>query len=235
MTSNLARIEPKSGDIRQVVERRAHRMLEARIRFVDLISEGTVALIQASERFDCRRGARFSTYATWAIHNNFVRRINSDRSRRVRFATGREKLLQALTDYRASGQADAMDQEQSQYMIQRMLEHVGAREQTILALRFGLAGDKQTLRQVGQELGISKERVRQLETRAMNKLRTFAKVQQLYPVDQSALSSPCCEWLLKRWGDLMRQLYSDELWLSGDAFKMLRLMGKHVAHGDRRS
>jgi RNA polymerase primary sigma factor len=317
MTSNLARIEPKSGDIRQVVERRAHRMLEARIRFVDhpdfddstataeilgpmpgrvdpdknpdtaqarevlsssdtdsqdskfltreqevhlfrkmnflkyqaahleqtinpsqarpvhldrvdellrqagairrritcsyvalvasivkkyavprqdyfdLISEGTVTLIQASERFDCRRGARFSTYATWAIHNNFVRRINSDRSRRVRFATGRDELLQALTDYRASGHADAMDQEQSRYIIQRMLEHVGAREQTILALRFGLAGDKQTLRQVGQELGISKERVRQLETRAMNKLRTFAKVQQLYPVDQSARSSPC--------------------------------------------
>ena len=67
-----------------------------------------------------------------------------------------------------------------------MLEHLDGREQTILVLRFGLSGDKQTLTQIGQELGISKERVRQIESRAMNKLRTFAKVQQIYPVDQLA-------------------------------------------------
>ncbi len=153
--------------------------------FFDLISEATVSLIQASESFDCGRGARFSTYASWAIHNNFVRRIYSDRSRRVRFATGREELLQSLTDHRASGTAEVMDQEQSRYMIQRMLEHLSDREQTILVLRFGLAGDKQTLTHIGRELGISKERVRQIESRAMNKLRTFAKVQQFHPVDQS--------------------------------------------------
>jgi RNA polymerase primary sigma factor len=154
--------------------------------FFDLVSEGNVALIQASGRFDFARGARFSTYATWAIINDFARRIPRDRSRRVRFATGREGLLQALTDHRDSGRADAMDQEQSRSMIGKMLGHLDGREQTIIVRRFGLAGDKQTLVQVGRELGISKERVRQLESRALDKLRNLAEVQKLDPTDESA-------------------------------------------------
>jgi len=154
--------------------------------FFDLVSEGNVALIQASERFDYGRGTRFSTYATWAIINDFARRIPRDRSRRVRFATGREDLLQDLTDHRDRGRADTIDQEQSRYMIREMLDSLNGREQTIIVRRFGLAGDKQTLVQVGRELGISKERVRQLETRALDKLRTFAEVQKLDPTDEPA-------------------------------------------------
>jgi RNA polymerase primary sigma factor len=154
--------------------------------FFDLVSEGNVTLIRASERFDCGRGTRFSTYATWAIINDFSRRIPRDRSRRLRFATGREELLHDLTDHRDRGRADTIDQEQSRYMIRKMLGSLNGREQTILVSRFGLAGDKQTLVQVGRELGISKERVRQIETRALAKLRTLAEVQQLDPTDESA-------------------------------------------------
>jgi RNA polymerase primary sigma factor len=155
--------------------------------FIDLVSEGNVTLIQASERFDFGRGARFSTYATWAIINDFARRIPKDRRRRVRFATGREGLLQALTDHRDRGRADAIDQEQSRYMIRTMLGHLDGRERTILVRRFGLASDKrQTLVEIGRELGISKERVRQLESRALAKLRTLAEVQRLDPTDESA-------------------------------------------------
>jgi RNA polymerase primary sigma factor len=154
--------------------------------FFDLVAEGNVSLIQASERFDFGRGTRFSTYATCAIINDFARQIPRDRSRRVRFATGREGLLQALTDHRESARADAMDPEQSRYMIRKLLGYLDGREQTIIARRFGLAGDKQTLVQVGRELGISKERVRQLESRALDKLRTFAAVHKLDPTDESA-------------------------------------------------
>jgi RNA polymerase primary sigma factor len=154
--------------------------------FFDLLSEGNVSLIQASERFDFGRGTRFSTYASCAILNDLARLIPRDRSRRNRFTTGREKLLEALTDRRDRGRADTIDQEQSRYMIRKMLSYLDGREQAIIVRRFGLAGDKQTLVQVGRELGISKERVRQLESRALDKLRTLAEVQKLDPTDGSA-------------------------------------------------
>jgi RNA polymerase primary sigma factor len=153
--------------------------------FLDLVSEGNFSLIKASEQFDFERGARFSTYATWAIVNNFARRIPKDRARRGRFATGREELLQSLTDHRESGHTDATGQEQSRYLIRSMLGYLNDREQTIIARRFGLAGDKQTLVQVGQELRISKERVRQLESRALDKLRTLAVTRKLEPTAES--------------------------------------------------
>ncbi len=146
--------------------------------FLDLVSEGNVSLIKASERFDFARGARFSTYATRAIINDLARRIPRDRSRRVRFATGREELLQALTEDRDSGLTDATDQEQIRYMIRKILGYLDGREQTVIVRRFGLAGDKQTLVEVGRELGISKERVRQLESRALDKLRDLADGQK---------------------------------------------------------
>ena len=154
--------------------------------FFDMVSEGNFSLIQASERFDFARGARFSTYATWAIMKNFARRIPRDRRRRVRFATGREEQLQTLTDDSDGGLTDATDQVQSRYMVRKLLGYLDGREQTIIVRRFGLADDRQTLSQVGRELGISKERVRQLESRALVKLRTLAEVQKLDPTDESA-------------------------------------------------
>ena len=154
--------------------------------FFDLVAEGNISLIQASERFDCARGARFSTYATWAIINNFAGRTRKDRRRRVRFATGREGLLKSLTDHRDSGRADAMDQEPSREIVPKILGCLNDREKMVIVRRFGLAGDKQTLAHVGRELGISKERVRQLEFRAIKKLRTLAEVQKIDPMAESA-------------------------------------------------
>jgi RNA polymerase primary sigma factor len=154
--------------------------------FFDLVAEGNVSLIHASERFDWARGARFSTYATLAIINNFARRIPRNRRRNLRFATGREMLLKSVADHRESGRADTMDQEPPRQMIQKMLGCLNDREQTIITRRFGLVDDKQTLVQIGRELGISKERVRQLECRAMNKLRVLADEQKLDLMDASA-------------------------------------------------
>ncbi len=63
-------------------------------------------------------------------------------------------------------------------MVRKMLGFLSGREQTVVVRRFGLAGDKQTFVQIGQELGLSKERVRQLEARALDKLRAVAKTQR---------------------------------------------------------
>ena len=147
--------------------------------FLDLVSEGNVSLIQASEQFDCGRGTRFSTYATLAIFNNLVRRFPRGWRRRIRFATGRDGLLQALADHRDDDRTAEMDEEQSRYTIRKLLGNISGREQTIIVRRFGLAGDERTLVQIGDELGISKERVRQLESCALGKLRALAEVRKL--------------------------------------------------------
>jgi RNA polymerase primary sigma factor len=154
--------------------------------FPDLVSECNLALIRASERFDFARGNRFSTYATWVIKNEFTRRIPREQRRRARFATGREGQLVALTDHRDGGRANAINHEQSRSMIQKMLGQLNGREQTIIVRRFGLAGEKRTLVQLGLELGVSKERIRQLESRALDKLRALAAVQRLSSIDESA-------------------------------------------------
>ena len=82
--------------------------------------------------------------------------------------------------------SDTIDQKPLREAIRKMLGCLSAREQTIIINRFGLADDKQTLVEIGRELGISKERVRQLESRAMNKLRVFADEQKLDPTVESA-------------------------------------------------
>jgi RNA polymerase primary sigma factor len=196
-SADLDRIEEllrQAGAIRNRIIRSYVRLVVSIVKkftgpcqdFFDLVSEGNLTLIRASEQFDCGRGARFCTYATRAIINDFARRFPTERRRRVRFGTGREGLLQSLGDHRENGRADAIDQEQSRYIIRRMLGSLNGREQTILVRRFGLAGDTHTLIEVGQELGISKERVRQLESRALAKLRAIAVVQKLEPPDESA-------------------------------------------------
>jgi RNA polymerase primary sigma factor len=154
--------------------------------FSDLVSEGNVALLRASEQFDFARGTRFSTYATLALTNDLIRRIPRERSRQVRFANGHEGQLHDLADHRDGDRADAINQEHSRSMIRKMIGYLNIREQTIVVRRFGLDGEKQTLAQVGRELGISKERIRQLESRALDKLRYLAGVRKLDPMDESA-------------------------------------------------
>jgi RNA polymerase primary sigma factor len=152
----------------------------------DLVSEGNVSLIQASEQFDITSGARFSTYVNRAIFNDLARRIPRDRSHRARFATSREGLLSVLTDHRGSESAPAIDAEPPPEFIRKMLDFLAAREQTIIVGRFGLAGAKLTLAQLGRELGITRERVRQLEAQALDRLRLFARAQRLEPPGASA-------------------------------------------------
>lgn len=138
----------------------------------ELISDGNVSLMRAVEKFDYTRGFKFSTYASWAIMKNFARSVPEQHQIRERYQTGRDELL-STTAAHELGDAEADEAVTRRAVLDRMLASLDEREQTILRQRFGLdgVGEPLTLEQIGQRFGVSKERIRQLETRAIGKLR----------------------------------------------------------------
>jgi len=139
----------------------------------ELISDGNMSLIRAMEKFDFARGFRFSTYATWAIIKNFARTIPTELRQRSRFLTGGEERLLGIEDLRPDSIRRESAQSERQLEVSRILEHLDGRERQIIQHRFGLDRNRQpmTLKEVGRVMGVSKERIRQLEARAMAKLR----------------------------------------------------------------
>jgi RNA polymerase primary sigma factor len=148
----------------------------------DLVSNGYVALMRAVERFDFSRGYKFSTYASWVILNSTIRNSARDH-RRDRLRTGTKALLETAPDYRSNDCPCEVEQERCRDAIRQMLVRLNDRERKIIVSRFGLEGTCQkTLSQLGKEMGITKERVRQLENRARFKLREIALAQKLGPM-----------------------------------------------------
>jgi RNA polymerase primary sigma factor len=144
---------------------------------VELVSDGNMSLIQAVEKFDFARGFKFSTYASSAIIKNFARAIPKEQKWRNRFVTGREEVFAAAADYRSGEHQDEIDEVGNRQAVERVLRCLDRRERQILVRRFGLGGVAAvTLEQLGRDLGISKERVRQIESRAREKIRQFTKI-----------------------------------------------------------
>ena len=150
--------------------------------FFELVSDGNMSLIRAVEKFDFARGNKFSTYASWAIMKNFIRSIPIENHRRDRFVTGHDDLFEAAADNRTDEHEYENTQRRMRDAVKGMLGRLDDRERRIIVSRFGLDGvGEQTLEQLGRELGVTKERVRQLEARAQSKLRKIAveeKVEQ---------------------------------------------------------
>ena len=153
----------------------AKRHVDAREQnFFELVSDGNMSLIRAVEKFDFARGNKFSTYASWAIMKNFARTIPDEHRHRDRFRTSHDgDVLQhrgtSQRPVRTGKRADRNARRRSA----RSCERLDEREQKIIISRFGLdhGHEPQTLKEVGAEMGVTKERIRQIEARALSKLR----------------------------------------------------------------
>ena len=143
-----------------------------------MVSDGNMSLIRAIEKFDYTKGNKFSTYASWAIMKNFARSIPDELHRKERYVTGRDELFDATPDARTDEAEMLQSAEQAASRVNRLLENLSPRDREIVRLRAGLDGSEpKTLEQIGQQLGITKERVRQLNVRIMKQLRDIAGVQ----------------------------------------------------------
>ena len=140
----------------------------------ELISDGNVSLMQAVEKFDYALGNRFSTYGSWAIIRNFARSVSKERYQLDRFTTGFESVLDIAASLKIydPNEFNASELRES---IDSVLIHLSPRERTILIDHYGLDehGKVKTFEQLGKRLGLSKERVRQIEVNALQKLRQF--------------------------------------------------------------
>lgn len=143
--------------------------------FFELLSDGNVSLLRAVEKFDYARGNKFSTYASWAIMKNFARSIPDEKHHRERYVTGHEEVFEAAPDTRSDEKECLASAEQASHKVNRLLEYLDPRERQIIRMRAGLDNaEGMTLEMIGEQLGITKERVRQLNLRAMKKLRSLA-------------------------------------------------------------
>jgi RNA polymerase sigma factor (sigma-70 family) len=176
----LARLEELAAE----ASRCRVRLVEANLRLVvklarqhsgpiapinDLISEGNLSLLRAVEKFDFTRGTRFSTYATWCIVKRFARVVPEENYRIQTFVTGADEVLEVQPDPSVSELERKENLAHIRAELDKVMTHLTGREREILLRRFGLTGSPETLEQIGQRLGVTRERVRQLETRALRK------------------------------------------------------------------
>jgi RNA polymerase sigma factor (sigma-70 family) len=159
----------------------AKKHMQTGMNFFEMVSDGNMSLIRAIEKFNYTLGNKFSTYASWAIMKNYARSIPKEFKQRDRYRTGIEEVF----DWRQDEGEPLIKQElvnkRQHQLIMSILEQLDDREKTIIVNRFGLAEgvEPQTLEQVGKGLGVTKERIRQLEARALKKLRQITQEEKL--------------------------------------------------------
>lgn len=155
----------------------AKRHMKPTSNFFEMVSDGNISLIRAIEKFDFSKGNKFSTYASWAIMKNFARSIPAEHTHLDRFRTGNQELFHSSKDDRSDQFGQELVNHRQHQLIMSILDQLDEREKEIIVFRFGLnqGTEPQTLEQVGSHFGVTKERIRQLESRALGKLRRIAE------------------------------------------------------------
>jgi RNA polymerase primary sigma factor len=158
----------------------AKRHVEPVESFFELVSDGNVSLMRAVDKFDFARGFKFSTYASWAIMKNFARTIPDEHRYRDRFRTSYAEMFSSTEDDHSDQHELESNHSRRQWQVEKILGRLDEREQQIIVRRFGLQqGEERTLKEIGAEMGVTKERIRQLEARALSKLRKAAEEEQI--------------------------------------------------------
>ncbi|HRP63297.1 MAG TPA: sigma-70 family RNA polymerase sigma factor [Phycisphaerales bacterium] len=154
----------------------AKRTRMSEVDFADLVSEGNMALLRSVDKFDCGRGFKFSTYACRAILKAFSRQGMKLSKYRQRFPTDFDPALEKsnhLETLRRTHEEECA--EEIRHIVENNDADLSDVEQTVIHHRFGLNAKENaiplTLEQVGQIIGVTKERVRQIQNKALEKIR----------------------------------------------------------------
>lgn len=156
----------------------AKRTKLAAVDFAELISEGNMALLRSVDKFDCSRGFKFSTYACRAILKSFSRVAIRSSRYRSRFPTEFDPALEK-SDFieRKRQQVEELCVDELRSILTENLANLNDVEKRVIQARFALDTvdsepvQPMTLEQVGEIIGVTKERVRQIQNKALEKLR----------------------------------------------------------------
>lgn len=145
--------------------------------YADLVSEGNMALMRAVDKFDCGRGFKFSTYACRAILKAFSRQGMKLTKYRQRFPTDFDPKLERSNHTEESREAEVRDTaSEVKRIVLQNTAGLSDIERTVIGHRYRLEDEDaqakpMTLEQVGQVIGVTKERVRQIQNKALEKIR----------------------------------------------------------------
>lgn len=154
----------------------ARKFQASHMEYEDLVQEGMIGLMDAAERFDPDRGVKFATYAMWHIRKTIMEAI---RSRNDIVRTPRRHELKSCVTLENAEQmvdsepaaSDLLEAEEEHDAIHHCIRRLPAREAIVIRLRHGINTEKLTLKKVGHILGVSPERVRQIQNDAEENLR----------------------------------------------------------------